>query len=156
MRFDQIHAHGLSANLSAQIVLRTQAHELTGHVLRVEPLADAVTEEMLAKVVFEQIPDPLPPIGELAEVTVALPALSAGPVVPNFAIQRINGKLSVWQIINGDLHFTPVTLGAADLDGHVQIREGLKAGDRVVAYSAKALTPHSRIQVVEHLPGVKQ
>ena len=156
VRFDQIHAHGLSANLSAQIVLRTQAHELTGHVLRVEPLADAVTEEMLAKVVFEQIPDPLPPIGELAEVTVALPALSAGPVVPNFTIQRINGKLSVWQIINGDLHFTPVTLGAADLDGHVQIREGLKAGDRVVAYSAKALTPHSRIQVVEHLPGVKQ
>ena len=104
-----------------------------------EPLADAVTEETLAKVVFDQLPEPLPAVGELAEVTVALPALSAGPVIPNAAIQRINGKLGVWQVKNGDLHFTPVTLGAADLDGHVQVREGLKVDDQVVVYSAKVL-----------------
>jgi len=158
VRFDQIHARGLAAGLPAQIILRSQSGETgaAGHVLWVEPLADAVTEETLAKVVFDQLPDPLPPIGELAEINVDLPALPAEPVLPNSAIQRISGQLGVWQIKNGDLHFTPVTLGDTDLDGWIQVREGLKVGDQVVVYSAKALEAHTRIQVVERLPGVKQ
>jgi RND family efflux transporter MFP subunit len=154
VRFDQINARGLSANLAAQIVLRTQAGAVQGRILRVEPLADAVTEEILAKVEFDQIPDTLPAVGELAEVTVALPALAAAPVIPNAAIQRIDGQLGVWQVAGGDLHFTAVTLGAADLEGHVQISEGLEVGDQVVVYSAKALTPHSSIDMVEQIPGV--
>jgi RND family efflux transporter MFP subunit len=154
VRFDQIHAEGLTAKLAAQIVLRTQAVELSGRVLRVEPLADVVTEEMLAKVQFDQIPEPLPAVGELAEVTVTLPALTAAPVIPNAAIQRISGQLGVWQITQDDLHFTPVTLGVADLEGHVQIREGLKVGDQIVVYSEKALTPRSRIDVVEQISEV--
>jgi RND family efflux transporter MFP subunit len=157
VRFDQIHAHGLAAELPAQIVLRSQVGEIgAGRVLRIEPLADAVTEEMLAKVVFDRLPELLPPIGELAEVTVALPALPPGPVIPNAAIQRIGGKLGVWQFMNGDLHFTPVTLGTTDLDGQMQVRGGLTVGDQVVVYSAKALNERTRIQVVDHFPGVKQ
>ncbi|MDA3903413.1 MAG: efflux RND transporter periplasmic adaptor subunit [Desulfuromusa sp.] len=154
VRFDQIHARGLSARLTAQIVLRTQAAELSGRVLRVEPLADAVTEEMLAKVTFDKIPEPLPAIGELAEVTVVLPTLAAAPVIPNAAIQRIDGQLGVWQITDGDLSFTPITLGDADLEGQVQVRKGLEIGDLVVVYSAKGLTPHNEIDVVDQIPGV--
>jgi HlyD family secretion protein len=155
VRFDQIHATGLTAKLPAQIVLRSQAGEvLGGRVLRVEPLADAVTEETLAKVEFNQLPEPLPPVGELAEITVALLPLPAEPVIPNAAIQRIDGSLGVWQVMNGDLLFTPVTLGVADLEGNVQVREGLKVGDQVVVYSAKALTTRIRIDIVDHIPGV--
>ncbi|KAB2891061.1 MAG: efflux RND transporter periplasmic adaptor subunit [Desulfobulbaceae bacterium] len=156
VRFDQIHANGLAADLPAQIVLRSQADELrAGRILRVEPLADTVTEETLAKVVFDQIPDPLPAVGELAEVTVALPALSAGPVIPNAAVQRYNGKLGVWQVKDGDLQFTPVTVGAADLDGRVQVREGLKVDDQVVVYSTKVVNSRSRIRVVDHINRTK-
>lgn len=151
VRIDQIHARGLSANLTAQIVLRSQAEAVQGLLLRVEPMADAVTEEMLAKVVFDQIPSPLPAIGELAEVTIALPALAAAPVIPNAAIQRYAGELGVWQVINGDLQFTAVTLGDADLEGQVQVREGLEVGDQVVVYSVKALTPRSKIDVVDQV-----
>ncbi|MDD3815458.1 MAG: efflux RND transporter periplasmic adaptor subunit [Desulfocapsaceae bacterium] len=154
VRFDQIHARGLAAKLPAQIVLRTQTGELTGRVLRVEPLADAVTEEMLAKVEFDLIPKPLPPVGELAEVTVALPALPSGPAIPNAAIQHIDGKIGVWRIMNGRPHYTSVTLGGADLDGHVQILEGLKVGDEIVVYTSKALSSRSRVDVVEHLSGM--
>ncbi len=156
VRFDQIHAHGLAAKLPATIVLRSQTVELrTGRVLRVEPLADTVTEETLAKVIFDQLPEPLPPVGELAEVTVALPALPAAPTIPNAAILRRNGGLGVWQIKNGDLRFIPVILGAADLEGNVQVREGLQAGDQVVLYSAKALSARNRIDIVDRIPGVK-
>ena len=139
-----------------RIVLRTQEGALTGRVLRVEPLADVVTEEMLAKVVFDYLPVPLPAVGELAEVTVTLPPLPSGPVIPNAAIQRVEGKLGVWQITNEKPRFSPLTLGTGDLDGYVQVRQGLKAGDQVVVYSTKALTPRSRVEVVENSPGVVQ
>jgi HlyD family secretion protein len=51
------------------------------------------------------------------------------------------------------LRFVAVELGLADLDGNVQVRRGLKPGDRVVLYAEKVLTAHSRIHVVERLDG---
>jgi len=157
VRLDQIRSQGLADGLSAKITLRSQGGEFqAGSVLRVEPLADAVTEETLVKVVFDQIPDPLPPVGELAEVTITLPTLAAAPVIPNAAIHHINGRLGVWQFINGDLRFTLVSLGIADLKGRVQVLDGLKIGDQVVAYSENALNEHSRIHVVDHIQGVTQ
>ena len=155
VRFDQISASGLAGGLPARIVLRSRGGQtLSGRVLRVEPKADVVTEELLAKVVFDAMPQALPPIGELAEVTVDLPALPAAPTLQNAAVQRQGEQVGVWQIVGGDLRFTPVKLGAFDLDGYVQVREGLKNGDQVVTYSEKALTARSRIHVVDSIAGV--
>lgn len=157
VRFDQISASGLAGGLPTLIVLRSRGGQtLKGRVLRVEPKADAVTEETLAKVTFDNKPEPLPPVGELAEVTVDLPALPAAPLIPNAAVQREGNKIGVWQIVDGDLHFSPVKLGASDLNGYVQVREGLKNGDQIVTYSEKALTARSRIHVVDHIPGVSR
>ena len=62
-RFDQRRSLGLRASLPARIALRSQAGPgLPSHVLRIEPLADSITEETLAKIVFDQRPDPLPPL----------------------------------------------------------------------------------------------
>lgn len=156
-RFDQISASGLAGGLPTLIVLRSRGGQtLKGRVLRVEPKADAVTEETLAKVTFDNKPEPLPPVGELAEVTVDLPALPAAPLIPNAAVQREGDKVGVWQIVDGDLHFSQVKLGTSDLNGYVQVREGLKNGDQVVTYSEKALTARSRIHVVDHIPGVSR
>jgi HlyD family secretion protein len=157
VRFDQISAAGLAGGLPARIVLRSRKGQtLQGRVLRVEPMADAVTEETLAKVTFDSQPVPLPPVGELAEVTVDLPALTAAPVISNAAVRREGDRVGVWQVVDGDLHFKPVKLGASDLDGRVQVLEGLKKGDQVVMFSEKTLTAHSRINIVEHIPGVSR
>ena len=153
-RFDQISAAGLAAELPARIALRSRSgQQLEGRVLRVEPMADAVTEELLAKVTFEIQPEFLPPIGELAEVTVDLPALPAALVIPNAAIRRVGDNMGVWQIVNEGLQFTPVELGASDLDGLMQVKEGVSSGDQFVVYSEKALTARLRVHVVEHMPG---
>ncbi|MFZ5799097.1 MAG: efflux RND transporter periplasmic adaptor subunit [Desulfobulbaceae bacterium] len=155
VRFDQVSARGLAPNLPARIVLRSRSdQEAAGRVERVEPLADAVTEEILAKVVFDRLPEPLPPLGELAEVTLALPPLPAGPIIPNAAIQRVEGRTGVWQVEDGEPRFVPVGLGIGDLDGQVLVEDGLGAGDQVVVYSKKALARHSRIQVFDRLSGV--
>ncbi len=155
VRFDQLRVSGLRAGLPVHIVLRSQEGiRFAGRVLRVEPTADAVTEETLAKVTFDALPERLPSIGELAEVTVAMAALPAAPVVPNASVQRVAGRLGVWLIEDDKLRFTPVKAGATDLDGRVQILDGLKAGERVVVYSQRALGPRSRIKVVERLEEV--
>ncbi len=157
VRFDQISASGLAAGLSARIELRSRGgRTLKGRVLRTEPKADAVTEETLAKVTFDDQPEPLPPVGELAEVTVDLPAIPSAPTVLNAAVRRDGDRVGVWRVVDGDLQFTPVKLGASDLEGRVQVLEGLSDGHQVVVYSEKTLTTRSRITVVERIPGVSQ
>jgi len=156
-RFDQISAEGLAAQLPATIVLRSRrGQRLPGHVLRIEPLADAVTEESLAKIVFDTPPLPLPPLGELAEITVRLPPLPAAPTIPNAAIRIVDGQRGAWKHVAGHLVFAPLTPGRSDLDGNVQVLEGLRAGDEVIVYSERALSARSRIRVVGRIPGVPQ
>jgi HlyD family secretion protein len=75
------------------------------------------------------------------------------PVVPNASVQRVDGRLGVWVVKDGSLRFAPIKTGAADLEGRVQILEGLSGGEHVVAYSQKALTANSRIKVVDRVAG---
>jgi HlyD family secretion protein len=151
-RFDQLQSSGLAAGLPARIVLRSRPGEqFAGRVTRIEPLADAVTEEVRAKIVFDQLPEALPPIGELSKVTVTLPVLTATPTAPNASIKRLNGEVGVWLIEDGELRYAPVEVGISDLDGNVQILQGLKAGDSVVEYSKQELSSHSRIIIVDQL-----
>lgn len=153
-RFDQVSAGGLTAAQPAQIALRSRRSQpLDGQVQRTELRADAVTEELLAKISFKALPEPLPPIGERAEVTVYLPELPRGPVIPNAAVQRQGKQVGVWVAYGERVGFIPVKLGRADLSGHVQVLDGLKAGDAIVLFSEKALSERSRVSVVERLTG---
>jgi RND family efflux transporter MFP subunit len=157
VRFDQIRAQGLAADLRAKVTLRSQGDRLlTGTVLRVEPLADEITEETLAKVVLDKIPTPLPPVGELAEITVELPSIAPGPVIPNAAIHHVDGEAGVWQVVDDELHYTPISMGIADLEGYVQIKQGLNPGDQIVVYSENPIHAQSNFKVVEHIPGMPQ
>ena len=155
VRFDQTRSSGLQTGLPAMIVLRSQAGQpIKGQVSRVEPLADTVTEETLVKVAFDPIPSPLPPLGELAEVTVSLPELPAQPTIPNAALKRSNGQNSkngVWMLKDNGPTFAPVQAETADLEGRVHIMAGLQEGDRIIVYSQQELTEGCRIKQVEHL-----
>ena len=155
VRFDQSRSSGLQPGLPAKIILRSHAGTpLKGRVSRVEPLADMVTEETLVKVVFDPIPNPLPPLGELAEVTISLPELPARPTIPNAALKRSNDKNStngVWLLKDNGPTFAPVQAGTADLEGKVQIMAGLQEGDRIIVYSQQELAEGCRIKQVEHL-----
>lgn len=153
-RFEQIGAQGLAAGLPARIVLRSRRDEaLAARVLRVEPRADAVTEETLAKLSFDALPSPLPPLGELVEVTVQLPALPVALTIPNAAIRTRDGQRGVWKLVDGAPEFAPLVLGRFDLEGRVQVLQGLAAGERFVVYSERILSARSRVQVVDRISG---
>ena len=96
---------------------------------------------------MDSVPTPLPPLGELAEITVTLPALPSTLSLSNAALVRHQNQTGVWRLSNNELQFVPVTLGRHDLDGQIQVLSGLKAGDQVVLYSEKPLSERSRVKV---------
>ncbi len=155
VRLDQGRSAGLVAGLPASIVLRSNpSTRLTGKVARVEATSDSITEERVALVSLDSLPTGLT-TGELAEVTLTLPATAQAVLLPNPALQRQADKVGVWRIEGGKPSFTPVRVGPASLDGQVQVLDVIKAGDEVVVYSEKALTAGSRIKVVDQLAGSK-
>ncbi|MDD2880687.1 MAG: efflux RND transporter periplasmic adaptor subunit [Rhodoferax sp.] len=151
MRVDQGRSAGLASGIKAHIVLRSNPQTpLGGQVARIELLADSVTEERIAQVAFDAPPNGLS-VGEMAEVTLQLPATAPALLLPNAALQRQNGQSGVWRIQDGKPEFAPVQLGTQSLDGQVQVLKGLDKNDRVVIYSQKALSNGARISVVDAL-----
>lgn len=154
MRVDQGRSAGLAPGLPAKITLRSQPQvAFNGHVARVEMQADSVTEERMAQIVFAPDSGALAKasLGEMAEVTLQLPPTSASVLVPNAGIQRVQGQAGVWRMAQGKPEFVAVRLGASDLEGSVQVLEGLEPGDTVVVYSQKALSKDTRVQIVDAL-----
>ncbi len=151
LRVDQGRSLGLEKGLSANIVLRSRPQQvLTGKVERVELQADSVTEERIAQVAFDQIPPSLS-IGEMAEVTLNLQALTSAMVLPQASVKTHQGRTGVWRLKDGSLEFVPVQWGLASLDGRIQVLQGLTANDTVVVYSEKPLSTGGRFRVVDAL-----
>lgn len=155
LRVDQGRSAGLAPGLVARITLRSRPGDVfAGKVARVEALADSVTEERLAMVAFDDLPAGAS-VGEMAEVSLQLPASAESLLLPNAAVVQHEGQTGVWRRSNGGLEFVPVALGVQGLDGTVQTldsKEGsLNEGDTVVLYSQSALKADARITVVDQL-----
>ena len=156
-RFDQIASKGLAPLLHASVALRSRGGEpIKGQVLRVELMADAITEEILAKIIFDEIVTPTLSIGELAQVTISLPETALLPVIPNAALRNNDGKNGVWKIAKNKLEFVPLTLGVSDLEGNVQVLNGLAAGEQIVVFSEKTLNAKSRFKIIDAIKGKKK
>jgi HlyD family secretion protein len=151
LRVDQGRSGGLASGVKAAIVLRSNPQTpINGTVARVELLADSVTEERIAQVAFDAPPAGVS-VGEMAEVTLQLPATAPALLLSNAAIQHQKGQSGVWRLKDGKPEFAPVQLGTQSLDGQVQVLKGLDKNDRVVIYSQKALSSSARISVVDTL-----
>jgi HlyD family secretion protein len=153
VRLDQGRSAGLRMGLPAEITLRSNPRRpFAGKVARVEPISDSVTEERIAKVSFDQLPQDVS-TGEMAEVTLRLPTVGDALIVPNASLRHRGVQTGVWLLAGGKLRFAPVKTGAESLDGQVQILDGLSAGDEVVVYSERELAEDNRIKVVSSLGG---
>lgn len=156
LRLDQGRSAGLQVGLPAQITPRSQPGvRLPGKVARLEWIADSVTEERLAQVSFDALPETIS-IGEMVEVTLQLPVVKNALLVPSAALRRHGNALGVWQLKEGALHFTPISIVEGSGDGQIQVRDGLLAGDSVVVYSERELSADSRIKIVSSLGGPSQ
>lgn len=151
LRVDQGRSAGLAQGLKARIVLRSRPRiTYAAAVARVELLSDSVTEERIAQLSFDKVPAGLS-VGEMAEATIQLSTTPKSMIIPVASLQRFGGSTGVWRMESGKPTFVPVKVGAASLDGQVQVLEGLKAGDEITVYSQKPLTAGARVQVVDSI-----
>lgn len=150
-RIDQKQAGMINAGQAAQIVLRSRPQSvLAGRVERVDMISDAVTEERIANVVFQDGRS-LGNIGEVAEVTISLPAIEGARFIPSAAIKRIGLHDGVWLLQDGSVQFRAVRIGMATLDGRTQILDGINDEDEFVVYSQQPLQPNLKVRIVQEL-----
>lgn len=150
-RIDQKQAGMIDAGQAAQIVLRSRPQsELVGRVARVDMISDAVTEERIANVLFQD-GQPTGNIGEAAEVTISLPTIEGARFIPSAAIKRIGQHEGVWLLQDGSVQFRPVRIGMTTLDGRTQILDGISDTDEFVVYSQQPLQPNLKVRVVQEL-----
>jgi len=153
VRLDQGRSAGLGVGLPAEITLRSNPRKpLAGKVVRVESISDSVTEERIAQVAFDLMPQGVS-TGEMAEVILHVSAIGDTLLIPNASLRYRGAQAGVWLRKDGHLRFASVKTGAEGLDGKVQIIDGLKAGDEIVVYSERDLADDSRIKVVASLAG---
>jgi HlyD family secretion protein len=148
-RIAQQQAAQVSAGLPAQIVLRSRPHhKVAGTVDRVDRVSDVVTEERIVNVTLDA---PDASLGEYAEVTITLPALTQVRSVPSAAVKRVDGETGVWVLQEGKVRFKPVRIGLASLNGRSQILSGLEEGEKVIVHSQQALHADLPVKVVDTL-----
>ena len=84
-----------------------------------------------------------------------MPRPAPSLVLPNASVQVQQGRTGVWRLQAGQPVFAPVRLGAAGLEGQVQVLEGVQAGEEIIVHSERELREGGRIKVVEQLLGRK-
>ncbi|MGD9953500.1 MAG: efflux RND transporter periplasmic adaptor subunit [Burkholderiales bacterium] len=147
VRVDQRRAGALREGQRARIVLRSAGGvPLDGEVARIELVSDAVTEERLVNVTFEQPPRGLS-IGELAEVTIDGGRIENALVVPSAALHRAGEDSGVWRVDGGRARFQPVQTGMQSLDGRTELLAGLERGDELIVYANAQLAEGDRVRV---------
>ena len=151
VRLDQGRSAGLRMGLPAVIMLRSNpGNALAGKVVRIEPVSDSVTEERIAQVAFDSLPQGVSS-GEMAEVTLHPPTVKETAAHPQCqpALSRCASGCVAARGWQAALHAGES--GRGRTRWQVQIVEGLKAGDEIVVYSERELKDDSRIKVVSSL-----
>lgn len=146
VRIDQGRSAGLAIGLPATIKMRSRPGEsFSGKLARIEQLSDAVTEERLVMVAFDQPPAGLT-LNEMAEVTLNLPARSNALTLPPAALVRQNGQTGVFAVESGRAQFITVNVGIRTENG-LEILDGITEGAQVVTLKTKPLVDGDRLRV---------
>jgi membrane fusion protein (multidrug efflux system) len=114
-----------------------------GTVYFVDPRIDAVSRRVLVKA---RVPNPehkLRP-GLFATLKVEIASREGALMVPEDAIVYGRDGVFVWRIVDGQAVQTPVELGIRQ-PGRVELRTGVKAGDRVVSAGTHKLREGSAV-----------
>jgi len=115
-----------------------------GHVSRLAPVIDPVTRALRVEVAIDN-PDGLLRPGMFVEVTVVVEKRDDVPVVERTAVARRGGKSVVFVVDKQKAIERKVSLGLGD-DDVVEIRSGLKTGERIVVKGHETLTNGTRVR----------
>ena len=150
---DERLAGRIAISQAADIVLRSMpGKRFPGHVARIEIQSDAVNEERLVEVAFDNAPPDIH-LAEQAEVIITTDLLArAVPVSPNAVTNRSNDTGKVWTLEQGLLQQRDVTFAPELLDGRLPIIGGLPSDAQVVVSPRTGLAVGRTAHAAQELP----
>jgi RND family efflux transporter MFP subunit len=115
-----------------------------GRLRQIVPAADRQKATVRVKVAFLDADDRvLPDLSARVSFTTEPTAGRAAKtrvLVPRSALTSSEGKSGVFRVVDGRAKFTPVTAGG-DVQGQVEITQGLQGGERLISLSASGAVP---------------
>jgi len=124
------------------------AREFAGHIERINPSTIAGSRSINVYAVIEN-PDGTLRGGLFAQGGLTLERVEGALVIPAAALREELGQRFVYVLDGGVLKKKPVTAGAADGAGRVQVLAGLAPGDRVVTRDLGTLREGAPARLVE-------
>lgn len=123
-----------------------QGRIVTGRVRRIDPEIDRMTR--LGRIRISLDRDPALRIGAFARGRVEVARRHSVTVPLSAVLYGIDGSALVYVVEDGQVEARPVGAGLA-ADGFMEIREGLKAGEAVVARASSFLRHGDRVRAVQ-------
>jgi len=136
----------IHAGQQAEITLRSQPDRVfTGHVSRINTISDAVTQERVVEVVFDEIPMPFF-VNEQAEVYIKVKTLSNILKIPAYLIVSYDGEKGIWISNDKTAHFQRVEI-AAQSDDEAAAVSGINENSRIILPDASKKTLHEGMSI---------
>jgi HlyD family secretion protein len=138
---DERESGGIAIGNPADISLRSQpTRPLPGRVARIRRESDRVTEQLAVDVAFETPPTRVT-FGEQAEARIRPEGERAATVMPLAALVRTADGPATVTIEENRLRLRPIRTGLVDPTGWIQVRDGLRSGERVVLAPGRLASP---------------
>lgn len=137
----------LKPGMTAKFKLRESTREFTATLTLVAGSADSETR--MVGVTAQVDPSDhkfwLRP-GSFADVTITLPAARDAPVIPRAAV-RPSDKGFIAYVLDGEIvHEKVLMLGMNTSDGWVEVRDGLKGGEKLVVRGTEPLSEGAKVK----------
>jgi HlyD family secretion protein len=147
---DEGSAGMLQAGQSVSISLRSRpADVLFGHIDRIDPRSDRVTEERRVYVTFDSSPGDIF-LDEQAEVRINVGTIERAILVPEMIVRNRDGAQgSVWAIKNGHLVELRVSFGRRLADGRLELLSELSNDVQIVGERLPNATSGAAVRTEE-------
>ena len=140
---------GVAIGQPVELRVEGVAQRQTGRVVRIAPSTQPGTRSVPVYIALDNR-DPAVRAGLFAQGSLAVEARDGVLAVPSAAVRDAGARLFVYVVEDGRLAERDVRLGLRDdASGTVEVREGLRPGDRIVAANLGALRPGSVVKVAE-------
>ncbi|TFW06667.1 efflux RND transporter periplasmic adaptor subunit [Oxalobacteraceae bacterium OM1] len=125
------------------------ARSFKGKVARINPTTEAGSRAMTVYVAVENRDAALRG-GMYAQGSIVLEKSTVMPVLPLAALRESPGKTVVYKVDGGRVVAQPVTVGLRnDDEGVVEVKDGVREGDRIVVAKLDTLKPGSEVKLPE-------
>jgi multidrug efflux system membrane fusion protein len=139
----------IKPGMEARFKVRSDSRTFSAKITHVAAAADDQSRmvQVTGEVAREDI-EALRP-GAFASVTVPVGVSKGSPVVPQTAVRPSERGFLAYVVEDGRARERVVQLGLRTADGRVEVREGLKPGERLVVRGAEALKEGAAVRVAQ-------